>query len=86
MSKSNAVGSKFFKVGSQNQQILAKYWGNGKSFTVEDLSDKLNIASPGARLTELRQAGFNVKSKAQSTGMPGRQPMTYTIPRRRVSA
>ena len=46
----------------------------------------LNIASPGARLTELRQAGFNVKAKAQETGAPGRQPMTYTIPRRRVSA
>ena len=86
MSKSKAVGSKYFKVGSQNQQILAKYWGTGNSFTVEDLSAKLNIASPGARLTELRQAGFNVKAKAQSTGLTGRQPMTYSIPRRRVSA
>jgi len=86
MSKSKAVGSKYFRVGSQNQQILAKYWGTGKSFTTEDLSLSLDIASPGARLTELRQAGFNVKAKAQETGAPGRQPMTYTIPRRRVSA
>ena len=37
MSKSKAVGSKYFKVGSQNQQILAKYWGTGKTFTTEDL-------------------------------------------------
>ena len=29
MSKSNTVGSKYFRVGSQNQQILAKYWGQG---------------------------------------------------------
>ena len=34
MSKSTkAVGTKFFKEGTQNQQILAKYWGNGKAFT-----------------------------------------------------
>lgn len=86
MSKSNTVGSKYFRVGSQNQQILAKYWGTGKSFTTEDLTSDLDILSPGARLTELREAGFNVKAKAQETGAPGRQPMTYTIPRRRVSA
>ena len=85
MSKSRAVGSKYFKVGSQNPQILAKYWGTGKTFTTEDLSYSLNIALC-ARLTELRQAGFNVKAKAQETGAPGRQPMTYTIPRRRVFA
>ena len=68
MSKSNTVGSKYFRVGSQNQQILAKYWGTGKSFTTEDLTNDLDILSPGARLTELREAGFNVKAKAQETG------------------
>ena len=62
MSKSTkAVGTKFFKEGTQNQQILAKYWGNGKAFTSEDLRDDMDIASPGARLTELREAGFDVR-------------------------
>ena len=31
MVQSNTTGSKYFKVGSQNQQILAKYWGTGKT-------------------------------------------------------
>ena len=45
MSKSTkAVGTKFFKEGTQNQQILAKYWGNGKAFTSENLRDDMDIA------------------------------------------
>ena len=44
MSKSKAIGSKYFRVGSQNQQILAKYWGTGKTFTTEDLSDSLDVS------------------------------------------
>ena len=52
-----AIGTKFFKEGTQNQQILANYWGNGSTFTADDLRSNLGIASPGARLTELREAG-----------------------------
>ena len=84
MSKSTkAVGTKFFKEGTQNQQILAKYWGNGKAFTSEDLRDDMDIASPGARLTEIREAGFNVVSKTLDTDMPGRPALSYTIAKRR---
>ena len=35
MTKLKAKGTKFFKEGTQNQQILENYWGNGKSFTTE---------------------------------------------------
>ena len=84
MVKSNTTGSKYFKVGSQNQQILAKYWGTGKTFTLEGLTDKLNAMSPGARISELRDNGFNVKSKPIHTGMVGRPANEYTISRRRV--
>ena len=88
MSKAKkAVGTKFFNEGTQNQKILANYWGNGKTFTSEDLSDNLDIASPGARLTELREAGFDVRViESSSNDMPGRPVATYKIMKRRVLA
>jgi len=81
-----AVGTKFFTEGTQNQKILAKYWGTGKTFTMDDLREKLDIASPGARLTELRDAGFNVVGKTTDTDMPGRPALSYSIAKRRVLA
>ena len=80
-----AKGTKFFNEGTQNQQILANYWGNGKSFTTEDLTDDLEIMSPGARLTELREAGFDVRVvDSKSNDMPGRPTASYRIMQRRV--
>ena len=82
-----AKGTKFFKQGTQNQQILENYWGNGKSFTTEDLTDNLDIMSPGARLTELREAGFDVRViESNSNDMPGRPQATYKIMKRRAVA
>ena len=82
-----AKGTKFFKEGTQNQQILENYWGNGKSFTTEDLTDNLDIMSPGARLTELREAGFDVRViESNSNDMPGRPQATYKIMKRRAVA
>ena len=81
--KTNAVGTKFFKEGTQNQRILAKFWGTGKSFTMDDLREKLDIASPGARLSELREEGFNVRAVAIETGDVGRQANEYTIAKKR---
>ena len=80
-----AVGTKFYKEGTQNQMILAKYWGTGKTFTTEDLKD-MGIESPGARLTELRENGFNVKSSVVNSGYQGRPALSYSISRRRVIA
>ena len=41
MSKTKkAVGTKFFKKGTQNQKILAKFWGTGKTFTMDTLREK----------------------------------------------
>jgi hypothetical protein len=79
-------GSTYYRVGSQNQQILAKYWGTGKTFTLEGLTEKLHAMSPGARISELRDNGFNVKSKPIYTGSVGRPANEYTISRRRVFA
>lgn len=79
-------GASYYRVGSQNQQILAKYWGTGKTFTLEGLTEKLDAMSPGARISELRDNGFNVKSKPIHTGMVGRPVNEYTISRRRVFA
>lgn len=80
-------GTKFFKEGTQNQRILQNYWGNGKSFTTEDLTDNLEIMSPGARLTELREAGFDVRViDSNSNDMPGRPVATYKIMKRRAFA
>tara|TARA_B100000035_G_C20847019_1_gene485696 strand:+ start:430 stop:729 length:300 start_codon:yes stop_codon:yes gene_type:complete len=82
-----AKGTKFFNEGTQNQQILQHYWGNGKSFTTEDLTDDLSIMSPGARLTELREAGFDVRVvESNSNDTVGRPVATYKIMKRRVFA
>ena len=79
-------GSTYYRVGSQNQQILANYWGTGKTFTLEGLKDKMDIASPGARISELRDAGFNVKTKPVMEGNVGRPVLEYSISRRRTFA
>jgi len=82
-----AIGTRFYKEGTQNQQILANYWGNGKTFTTSDLEDKLDIMSPGARLTELRENGFDVRVvESNSNDMPGRPVATYKIMKRRAIA
>ena len=86
MATATNKGSTYYRVGSQNQQILAKYWGTGKTFTLEGLTEKLDAMSPGARISELRDNGFNVKSKPIHTGMVGRPVNEYTISRRRVFA
>ena len=77
------IGTKFFKAGTQNQKILQNYWGNGKTFTSYDLEDKLNIASPGARLTELRDQGFDVRVVENVSNGVGRPQATYKIMKRR---
>ena len=79
-------GSTYYRVGSQNQQILANYWGTGKTFTLDGLKEKLDIASPGARISELRDAGFNVKTKPVMEGNVGRPVLEYSISRRRTFA
>lgn len=85
--KTTAVGTKFFREGTQNQKILQKFWGNGKTFTTEDLVTSLDIQSPGARLTELREAGFDVRVvESNSNDMPGRPQATYKIMKRRAYA
>ena len=87
MAKSKAIGVSYFNEGTQNQQILQNYWGNGKTFTTEDLTDKLDIMSPGARLTELRDAGFDVRVvESNSNDQPGRPQATYKIMQRRAHA
>jgi|TARA_B100001939_G_C16868776_1_gene585348 hypothetical protein len=86
MATATNKGSTYYRVGSQNQQILANYWGTGKTFTLDGLKEKLDIASPGARISELRDAGFNVKTKPVMEGNVGRPVLEYSISRRRTFA
>ena len=86
MATATNKGSTYYRVGSQNQQILANYWGTGKTFTLDGLKDKLDIASRGARISELRDAGFNVKTKPVMEGNVGRPVLEYSISRRRTFA
>ena len=86
MATATNKGSTYYRVGSQNQQILANYWGTGKTFTLDGLKDKLDIASPGARISELIDAGFNVKTKPVMEGNVGRPVLEYSISRRRTFA
>lgn len=85
MKNKKSIGTRFFKEGSQNQTILAKFWGNGKTFTAADL-DKLQITSPGARLSELKEAGFDVRKVANHSEGVGRPTAEYRIMKRRLSA
>ena len=83
------TGPKFCKVQPfQSLQILAKFWGNGKTFTMDHLRSDMHIASPGARISVLKESGFNVKSSTSDDnfGAVGRPVSAYSIPRRRVSA
>lgn len=80
------IGTKFFKEGTQNQKILQNYWGNGKTFTAQELGDKLDIASPGARLTELKEAGFDIRTVDSITHGAGRPVSEYKIMKRRALA
>lgn len=86
--KSKLVGVKYFKEGSQNQRILQKYWGNGKTFTTENLRDDLDIASPGARLFDLKEAGFDVRvvDTVSNDFEQGRPVAQYKIMKRRAFA
>ena len=86
MATATNKGSTYYRVGSQNQQILANYWGTCKTFTLDGLKDKLDLASPGARISELRDAGFNVKTKPVMEGNVGRPVLEYSISRRRTFA
>ena len=86
MATATNKGSTYYGVGSQNQQILANYWGTGKTFTLDGLKEKLDIASPGARISELRDNGFNVKAKPVMEGNVGRPVLEYQISRRRTFA
>jgi len=84
----SAIGTTFYREGSQNQQILENYWGNGKTFTTEDLRDDLDIASPGARLSELRDNGFDVRvvDTVSNEFDHGRPVAQYKIMKKRVTA
>lgn len=83
-----AIGTKFYKAGTQNQKILQNYWGNGKTFTTMDLEDKLDIASPGARISELRENGFDVRvvDTVSNDFGAGRPTAQYKIMKRRAFA
>ena len=84
--KTKAVGTKFFNEGTQNQKILQNYWGTGKTFTTAELKKKLKIASPGARLTELREAGFDIRAEELASDSVGRPSVEYKIMKRRAFA
>lgn len=85
--KNKVKGTRFYKAGTQNQTILQNYWGNGKTFTTEELKDTLHIASPGARLSELREAGFDVRvvDTVSNDFGAGRPTVKYKIMQRRVA-
>ena len=83
----SAVGTSFYREVSQNQQILENFWGNGKTFTTEDLTADLDILSPGARLTELRENGFDVRVvDTNNEGLQGRPSAVYKIMKKRIYA
>ena len=74
----SAVGTPVHREGPRTLN-LENFWGNGKTFTTEDLTADLDILSPGARLTELRENGFDVRVvDTNNEGVQGRSHKLFT--------
>ena len=62
---------------TQRAKILA-YCKEHGSITVRDAFTKLNINSPTKRISELRQAGYDVQTVCESKEKDGGKAVRYT--------
>ena len=49
------------------------------------LKSRFKISSPGARLWELKEQGYDIRSQTISTGSVGRPASAYQVMRNRVA-
>ena len=78
-------GSQEYRVGSQKQRILKYFWGTGSTVTNKQLTARYKIMKPTARITELRQAGFDIRSLPFVTKDTKRYAVKYRVMQRKAA-
>ena len=72
---------------TQKQKILHYYKGAGKTVTAKELVSRYKILSPYARIFELREQNYDVRSLVFKPKMTqrGRWPVKYQVMRTKLS-
>ena len=78
-------GASQYKLGTQKQRILQYYWGTGSTVTNKSLVSRYKIMKPTARICELRQDGFDIRSLRFVTRDTKRSAVKYRIMQRKVA-
>ena len=78
-------GASQYRVGTQKQRILQYYWGTGSTVTNKQLVSRYKILKPTARICELRQDGFDIRSLRFVTRDTKRSAVKYRIMQRKVA-
>lgn len=78
-------GASQYRVGTQKQRILQYYWGTGSTVTNKQLVSRYKIQKPTARICELRQDGFDIRSLRFVTRDTKRSAVKYRIMQRKVA-
>ena len=66
---------------SQNERILDTFKGTGKTFTSRFLEGRMHISRPSARIYDLREQGYDVRSNRFVTSDTKRSATKYQIMR-----
>ena len=66
---------------SQNERILDTFKGTGKTFTSRFLEGRMHISRPSARIYDLREQGYDVRSNRFVTSDTKRSAIKYQIMR-----
>jgi len=64
---------------SQNTTILNELRGTGLSLTADEALDMFGIQNLRARMSELRKAGFRVRTTVNNEGNVGRPTVSYRV-------
>jgi|TARA_Y100000310_G_scaffold324076_1_gene385492 hypothetical protein len=70
---------------SQNKRILNHFHGTGKTFTAKYLEGRMSILRPSARVYDLRDQGYDVRSLRFITLDTRRSAVRYRIMQRKVA-
>ena len=85
LSNVKVKGTSQYKLGTQKQRILQYYWGTGTTVTNKSLVSRYKIMKPTARICELRQDGFDIRSLRFVTRDTKRSAVKYRIMQRKVA-
>ena len=70
---------------SQNERIIDVFKGTGKTFTSKFLEGRMHISRPSARIYDLREQGYDVRSNRFITSDTKRSAVRYQVMRNRAA-